>query len=206
MVIAFFLGLGLSFIGSVPPGIINTSVVYITLYRGRRNALIMAAGAAIIEWVQAYAAAILGRRLADYPKIDFWFNLLATIVFVVLSIYYFRFAHPYRQLPNTTTNLQPHYPFIQGMSIAAINFLAIPYWTFYTTWLLANNHLHDDGLTLSIFASGVMIGTFGLLWLYAAWAEWLKRHATAWLRYTHITIGWIFAALAIIQIFKLARG
>ncbi len=202
MILAMLLGLVLSFIGSVPPGVINTSVVHVTLQRGLRAGLVLAAGASLVEWVQAFVAVLFGRFFAAHPEVDFWFNVLATVVFAALAAYYLLVAKPAFRIEAVPANGHLG-DFLRGVGAAALNFLAIPYWVFYTTWLLANGYLRDALITLAVFSTGVMAGTFALLWCYARWAEWLQRRGSVLLRYTYSAIGLIFLALTVWQVARL---
>ncbi len=202
MLLAFLLGVVLSFIGSVPPGVINTSVVHATLRRGLRAGLVLAAGASLVEWVQAFVAVLFGRFFAAHPEVDFWFNVLATVVFAGLAGYYLLVAKPVFSLDEEAPNGHVG-DFLRGVGAAALNFLAIPYWVFYTTWLLANDYLHADPGSLVVFSTGVMLGTFALLWCYARWAHWLQRRGSVLLRYTYTVIGLIFLGLTVWQVVRL---
>jgi threonine/homoserine/homoserine lactone efflux protein len=91
-VFQFFLGLFLSFIGSLPPGIINLSAMSTGVQRGVRPAIILAAGASFVELWQAFFAIYFTSFIQASPGILRWTNILAIPVLFLLSIYYFYLA------------------------------------------------------------------------------------------------------------------
>ncbi len=202
MIAAFSFGLVLSFVGSVPPGLISASVVQVTLQRGLRAGLALAAGASVVEWVQAFVAAACGRFFAAYPGVDFWFHALALLVFSFLAAYYL-FGAKSDLAFEPRDEVHCASDFFRGAGVAALNFLAIPYWVFYTTWLGAGGYLQFTEGLLVVFATGVAFGTFALLWCYARWAAWLQRRGFALLKYTYLAMGWLFAFLSAITLLKI---
>jgi threonine/homoserine/homoserine lactone efflux protein len=69
LLLAPFLGLGLSFIGSLPFGIINTTVAETTVRKGLRPGVAMSVGASLVEFFQAVLSLFLGMGIYQGFKV-----------------------------------------------------------------------------------------------------------------------------------------
>ena len=68
----FLLGFVFSFIGSIPFGMINLTVVDTTIHKGLRAGIVLGLGAAIIEFFQAIIAVLFTHIFIDNPQIAEW--------------------------------------------------------------------------------------------------------------------------------------
>ena len=151
----------LSYIGSLPFGMINLNVLYVALTRSRTAAIWMAFGAAIIEFVQGVIAAFIYVRLVHFTAFEFYFKWAAVVVFVILSIYYFfkpkKKSVDFRDAEKNTKSL----PFIKGLLLSIFNFMAIPFWLIILS--LISNYITVDWQDIDLFIFGVGAGCGGFL-------------------------------------------
>jgi threonine/homoserine/homoserine lactone efflux protein len=198
--IQFFLGLALSFIGSLPPGIINLSAMSAGIQRGARPAIILAAGASLVELGQAFVAIYFTHFIHASPTLLRWINILSVPILLLLSAYYFFFAkseypEPYHQKGHFSD-------FVKGMVISFLNVLAIPYWLFYGLLLKANDWLTDQLIPILIFSFGTAVGTFLLLWLYIRLSYLITSRFHSFARSVNRIIGFIFLFLGLVQLIR----
>lgn len=194
-----FLGASLSFIGSLPPGIISMTVVENTLQKGLRAALALALGAALIEGLQALLALQCAGILSD-ERTKSMIQIIAIILFSVLGFYSFYLAQKGNK---DTLSSQIQLPqFWKGVTISLFNVLAIPYWLVNGAYL-DSLHLMDASHTWIIcFCIGVATGTFLLLLLYARLSQRILNNIQEVNKWTNVFLGVVFLALAIAQFWQ----
>ena len=180
-------GFGLSFIGSLPLGVINLTVSEVTIRKGLRAALALALGAALVELIQALVAVYFTDLFIHYPLAEQAIQYGSIPIFFGLGLYYF-LAQPG---PPKITDQSASLDFFKGMFISSINLLAIPYWLFYAGYLSSEAWLtgHSEKF---IFVTGVTLGTFALLGLYARLSFKIMQHMGWVEKWSNKVIGAIF--------------
>ena len=78
----FYIAFIISFIGSLPLGVLNLTIVEISIKRTLIHAFYFALAAALVEFVQAFIAIKFSTLFADNPSLEYWLrlNLLAVEV------------------------------------------------------------------------------------------------------------------------------
>ncbi|RMF32384.1 MAG: hypothetical protein D6765_00425 [Bacteroidetes bacterium] len=199
--IHFSLGFVLSFIGSLPLGIINTTVAETTIRRGLRTGLWVAVGASLVEWVQAFVSIKFTQILTDNPLFERSFDVVALLVFLGLALYYFFLARPPAH-PNHPRQGGRSSAFWKGVFVSSMNVLVIPYWIFYSGFLHQHELLQYENSFLGTFCLGVMLGTFALLALYAGLGMFILRKGERWTLLVNPFLGVLFLGLAVFQAWK----
>ncbi len=204
--IHFSLGFILSFLGSLPLGIINMTVAETTIRKGLFAGLLIATGASIIELIQAFVAIKFTHLFVGNPQLDFILNSVAILIFFSLAVYYFFFMKPKEQnrSPSSANKKMPL--FYKGMLVSSMNVLVIPYWIFYGTYLSANGWLYSKIDFICIFCVGVMLGTFVLLLLYARLGLMVVNRAAQLTNYVNKFIGFVFLGFGVYQVWKVSTN
>jgi threonine/homoserine/homoserine lactone efflux protein len=176
-------GFGISFIGSLPFGMINMTVAHTAIRKGMKPALAMAAGASLVEVFQAFLSLKFTWLFLENTSLEKAFQIIAAVVFFLIGVYFLFIAKSH------TPNLEPEPPgrkrheFLKGMFISSLNLMIIPYWVFYGAVLTANGWLKMENLYVAVFSIGTALGTMFLLFLYSMLgAKILKKSAqiTKW--------------------------
>ncbi len=196
------LGFLLSFIGSLPLGIINMTVADTAIHRGMKAGIWVAIGASLVEFIQSFVAIKFTWLFSENSEVDFWFGIIAFIVFWALAIYYFFFAKASNPASDIMKDEKKHSDFFKGMLVSAMNVLVIPYWVFYGSYLNSQGWLSLENEIIAVFAIGVMLGTFVLLLLYAKLGQVITSRAAQVTRYVNKFIGGIFLLFALYQTWK----
>ncbi|MEM6525435.1 MAG: LysE family transporter [Bacteroidota bacterium] len=160
MFFTFFLGFAFSFIGSIPPGTLNLSVLQLSLEGHKPAALRFALAAAIFEFPYAYLAVTFEELITSSPWVISNFRLLAALVMLTLgTINIVTYVRPGSLPVENKKN-----GFRRGVVLSILNPLAIPFWMGVTAylkhqgWLQLNSTIDDLG-----YVSAISIGTFSLL-------------------------------------------
>ena len=195
-------GLILSFIGSLPFGLINITTSKISIEKGVRAALWFALGASIIELVQAFISISFAGLLIKGSSLSNAFGWFSFILFLMLGIYYL-FFNKTKTAKDHSKGLKKGRLILSGISISALNFMVFPYWIFYFTYLKKQAILSFEYPMQLVFALGVGSGTFLLLWLYAVLGKKLMQRFSLVDRYINKVIGIIFISLAVLTFFQI---
>lgn len=160
MIQTFFVAFFFSYIGSIPPGTINISVVQLTLTGRIKEAVQFALAAALVEFV--YATLAVGVQFLFVSKLDFTlhFKIVAASVMIVLGLVNF-FGKSRRT--GEQKSILPMAGFKKGVVISIFNPLAIPFWIAVTAYLESHAWIAINRQTFWIYIAGISTGTFLLL-------------------------------------------
>lgn len=171
-IVSFLLYLGLamaiSFAGALPLGIVNLSVVDITLREDFRAGLQISLGATLIEVVQFLLALFIGFMVLDYLESHLWVKVLSVGLFAGIGlIFILKKQQPKTSCPRWK---MPH--FVKGLGLALINPQAIPFWVFAIAGLQAAHLIMLDTMTqfelVFWFVVGVAAGKLLALVMFGA--------------------------------------
>lgn len=170
----FFLGFLFSFIGSIPPGTLNVTVLQLALQRQVPIAFRFAIAVSIIEYPYAWIGVQFEYLISNSPVILENFQLISAIVMTLLGIS--------NLLPGKTpTGFAKKFQesgFRRGILLSLLNPMAIPYWMVFTAYLKAQGliDLSTAGL-LHSYVFGTAVGTLALLVVLILFANRLSPYA-----------------------------
>jgi threonine/homoserine/homoserine lactone efflux protein len=197
------IGIGLSFAGSLPFGIINTSVAETTVRKGFRAGLWMALGASLVEFLQALVSLKLIDLFLENTLLEKVFQFVALAIFILLAAYYLWQARKGHQPKDPKVGRLPDIPdFLRGMLVCSLNVMVFPYWIFYGVYLNTNGWMTLQQTDIMLFSAGTMIGTFLALLLYAGLGLLLLRRAGRLTQYINWFLFALFLGLTLYQALK----
>lgn len=148
-----------SYLGSIPPGVINISVVQLTLGNRKGAAVRFALAAAMVEFPYAFIALQFEHFLTQTPWIENNFALLAGSVMIVLGLIILLPLSSGKRIRAFSIS-----GFRRGIILSLLNPLAIPFWVGVVAWLKSENIIDLISVNdMLLFATGVSLGTFFLL-------------------------------------------
>lgn len=175
MVATFIIAFFFSFIGSIPPGSLNLSVIQLSLDNKLSAAIRFALAAAIIEFPYAFIAVKFEGLITSSPLVLNNFKLIAAIVMLALGIA--NIATYSKNSTSKTLDKLRQSGFRKGVILSILNPLAIPFWIGVTAYL--NNQgwiqLTSNKLIL-IYVLGISAGTFALLAVLAVLGKYLGNY------------------------------
>lgn len=205
--IPFISGFIASFIGVLPPGLINLTAAKVSLTDGRKRAMMFVLGALIVIFYQTYISVIFAQYINGHQDIVVLLHKIGLVIFIGISIYYLFFA----KNPNLQTDDDFHLKskrsrFFMGMLISAINFFPIPYYVLVSITLAAYNIFTFDSLSIYSLVSGVVIGSFSIFYLYVAFFNKMKSKADYFVNNMNKIIGTITGLIAVITLFNVIKN
>lgn len=164
----FLMGFIFSFVGSIPPGTLNLTVLQLSLEKKIGIAFRFALAVSIIEYPYAWIGVHFQYLISSSPVVVENFQLIAAIVMTALGIYN---LWPTRT-PTGFAKKFNESGFRRGIVLSILNPMAIPYWMGFTAYLKAQGwiDLATPGL-LHSYVLGTAIGAMALLTLLVSFAQ-----------------------------------
>ena len=161
------------FIGTIPFGPINLTVVKTTVDYDRRRGTEVALAASIIEIFEALAAILFGLVISSFLQTNMVFKLLIAAAFIGLAGFVFtRKTEPSLQ----DREIDRRSFFRKGLLIAALNPQALPFWIFALAAISQYFQFEYAGIYLVCFLAGVFVGKLMALYGFVIASAYLKAH------------------------------
>jgi threonine/homoserine/homoserine lactone efflux protein len=195
-------GLGIGFVGVIPPGLLNLTAAKLSMKQSRRAGLIFAAGASTVVIAQVYIGVFFSKLLSLNPEILVVVERLAAIVFLGLSIFFF-----IRARLDSAPELKPvdkssYKLFGQGIILSALNIFPIPFYIGFSSFLAARNAFTFEFPMAHLFIAGATIGTFIMLSAYVIYIKQLGFDTRTFARKIHYLLSILTLGIAIFTIVK----
>jgi len=199
----FFLGFFFSFIGSIPPGSLNISILQLALEEKIAIATRFAFAVAIIEYPYAWIGVQFQYWITSTPWVVENFQLIAATVMTALAVFN---LWPTNQKPTGFAKKFSESGFRRGIALSILNPMAIPYWMGFTAYLKAEGwiSLTSRGL-LHSYVFGTSVGALALLLLLINFAQRIAPYVqgSKWIK---IIPGLVLLALGIYAFVKFFLG
>lgn len=195
--LTFFLGLIVNFIGYIPPGNINLTLVQIAINRGIKQALQFIVAFSCIEFFFTFfimhAAGWLSRQMNLNTIID-WvmvalFGTLGTMIWLN------------RKKP-PQTKYSEHDSIKYGIILGFLNPMQVPFWMIAGTYLITHEWILAGNFALTIFSLGSAAGAFLCLFIYGKFARYIQSRFELSTRAINMGIAILFFAFAAYHVVK----
>lgn len=164
VLVAFLLSFFFSFIGSIPPGTLNLTILQLGLEHKMNIAWRFAIASAMVEYSYAWLAIKFEQWITTTPLIVENLQLITAIVMTVLGLFNL-------WSENKPTKFSQQFSksgFRRGIVLSILNPLALPYWLGITAYLKSQRWVElSSTLTLQSYLVGVVSGSLLLLVLLA---------------------------------------
>ncbi|MCB0486884.1 MAG: LysE family transporter [Cyclobacteriaceae bacterium] len=164
----FLLGAFFSFIGSIPPGTLNLSVLQLGLEGKVNTALRFALAVSIIEYPYTWIGVQFEYWITSSPMIIDNFQLVTAIVMVSIGALNLWSA----EKPTNFSIKFNDSGFRRGLILSILNPMAIPFWIGVTAYLKAQEWIDLSSVALlHSYVFGTSVGAMVLLTLFAFMAK-----------------------------------
>ncbi|MEO0775530.1 MAG: LysE family transporter [Bacteroidota bacterium] len=195
----FWIAFGLSFIGSLPIGLITLNIVQRSIQKGKPAGMMMALGATVMECIYPYVALLSLDTLVENVVFDQSIQIVGTLVFFGMGVYYLR----KESRPPLPVAQYDRRDFFRGVVVATMNVLVVPFWIFLALWLEANGIALKGQAVLVVFSLGAGLGALLAFGAYVWLSGWIMQRLVLINRYLDRVIGGIFLLLGLIQLLQL---
>ncbi|MBQ15405.1 MAG: hypothetical protein CMQ17_13525 [Gammaproteobacteria bacterium] len=173
----FLVGLLVCFVGTIPFGPINLTVVKTTVDLNKTRGLEVALAASLVEILEALVAISFGAVISIYLESSLSIRLFIAIAFIALGIIVL--TRKSRVDPINDSAVEPDYTvsqFKKGLIVAALNPQAIPFWIFALAAISQYFVFEYVGIYLIGFLAGVFAGKLIALYGFIIASNYLKTH------------------------------
>lgn len=186
-----------NFIGYIPPGNINLTLVQITINRGLKQAMQFIIAFSCVEFIFTYVVMLGAKWLSEEVRLDTIIDWIMTVLFGTLAA----ITWANRNKPPKTTYSQ-HASIKYGILLGFLNPMQIPFWMVTGTYLITHEWIDDKPLDLVFFSIGSAVGSFLALFLYARFARFLQRKFELSTKIIDTSIAILFFGFALYHVFK----
>jgi threonine/homoserine/homoserine lactone efflux protein len=166
----FLIAFAFSFIGSIPPGTLNLTILQLGLEGKINIAWRFAIAAALIEYPYAWLAVVFENLITTSPVILNNFKLLTAVVMILLGILNVWSARK----PSVLAEKFQKSGFRRGILLGILNPLALPFWIAVTAYLIVQGWINlSGGLQLHSYLLGISLGALALFMFVAYTARWM---------------------------------
>jgi threonine/homoserine/homoserine lactone efflux protein len=196
----FFLGWAMGTVGIILPGIVNMTVVDVSVRKGLRAAINYSAGGALAMFFQIFIAVAFTGYLIKHPEVVAFLKQISILVFLVLSIAFYILA---RKAQVKKAESKSKRSFLVGFIVSSMNVLAIPYYFAVSAYFRSQGLITATWPCRWIYVIGATAGAFGLLLFYARFAQYIARRAQYFTRNINYILSIFFLSLAVLQMVNL---
>lgn len=195
LITTFLAGLVVSFLGTLPPGVLNVTVTRITLQQGRRAARWFVLACGLVELVYSYLAVLITQLVLQNGVIKYLTDGLTAVVLLGVGIYYLR-----KHIDVPVAGQADANPFRLGIWLSLLNLAAFPFWTIYTTLLIQKGWVSlMNPWAMLQYITGIGLGTLAGLWVFVWLSERVRLLlATHYHRIDQLT-GLLLVGLSVVQ-------
>ena len=196
----FGLGLISSFLGALPLGTVNLSVVDATVNKSFKAGLNISIAASLIEILQTSLALVFGMQISNQISSNIYTKIFVFLVFAFLGVV---FLTRKNKSCKDKINKKDIPDFFRGIILALINPQALPFWVFMIAWFQSHHLLaldpHGQFALIAIFLIGVWAGKFLALLLFGYLSVMIVNRVQSLSLWMNKIIGGVLLLLAIYQ-------
>lgn len=201
----FFTGMLISFIGSLPLGTLNLTAMQISMAEGYGRAIWFAIGTLLVEVIYVRLSLVAMDKITKQQKILRaleWVTLLIITALAITTLIAAAKGHPKTQNILLSSNLPR---FLLGTLMSALNPVQIPFWFGWSTVLFTKKILLPSNDHYNYYISGIGTGTFFATGVFIFGGKLIVEKLNANQNNLNWIIGFIFAATALLQLWKMLR-
>ncbi|MCB0838435.1 MAG: LysE family transporter [Bacteroidetes bacterium] len=196
----FFLGLISSFLGALPLGTVNLSVVDATVNKNFKAGLNISLAASFIEILQSSLALYFGMQISEQLSTNIYTRIFVFILFASLGMMFFTRKRKSCEKDFSRKDIPD---FFKGIILALINPQALPFWVFVITWFQSAHLLeldpHGQMTLIVVFLVGIWAGKFLALLLFGVLSVVIVRKVQVLSQWMNKIIGGVLLSLAMYQ-------
>jgi threonine/homoserine/homoserine lactone efflux protein len=206
--LAFVFAVLFSFVGVLPPGIVNITVANYSVKKSLRKARKFIYGAVLIVLIQSVIAFYFATFLENHPQVMQNLKLVGSIVFILLTLFFLgkgiqNFIHS-KEIKKKTAKTKWK-PFLHGVFISGLNVFPIPYYAFVSLYLSAFIEDFFTNLVGLAFVFGTTLGTFIVFMGYAFLFRKIKHKVAFFIKNINFIIAIITGLIAVFTIYNLNK-
>lgn len=201
----FFVGMGISFLGSLPLGTLNIAAMQIAITDGYSEALWFATGVFLVEIFYVRLSLVAMDKIRKHEKILKALEWVTLFIVVALAVSSFVAAAKNNPQAKNIILSNTMHRFILGFMMSAVNPVQIPFWFGWSTVLFTKKVLLPKGNHYNIYILGIGLGTMFGFCVFIFGGSFIVDKLNANQSTLNWVIGGIFSLTALIQLWRMMR-
>lgn len=153
-----------AFAGVFPPGLVNMSVVKMSLERTQKDGLLMAVGASVTVFFQALLGVVLARYIFRHPDAEGMLLRTALVILAILFVFFIFQGNKKKNVKQIKS--VSGWSFFKGLGVSAINLFPIPFFMVLSTLQKKSPEISYTSTAIFVFSLAACLGTLFMLYLY----------------------------------------
>ncbi len=206
---AFAFAVLFSFVGVLPPGIVNMTVANYSVKKSLNKARKFINGALLVVFLQSILAYYFATFLESHPQVMQNLKLVGSLVFILLTLFFLgkgiqNAIHAKDAIKKKSAKSKLK-PFFHGIFISGLNVFPIPYYAFVSLYLSAFIEDFFTNLVGLAFIIGTTLGTFIVFMGYAYLFRKIKHKVVFFIKNINFIIALITGLIAFFTIYNLNK-
>ena len=201
----FFVGMMVSFIGSLPLGTLNIAAMQISIADGKGPAISFAIGILLVEIVYVRISLVAMDKIRKQEKVLRMLEWITLTIILALAVFSFVAAAKGGEGSKNIVLSNGLPRFLLGVVMSALNPVQIPFWFGWSTVLFAKKILLPRNDHYNVYILGIGIGTFIGTCIFIYGGQLMVNKLNANQNVLNYIIGGIFSITAIIQLWKMMK-
>ena len=197
-IIYLFMGLATSVVGAVPFGLVNLTVLNVSLEQGSRAALRIARGASFVEVLFGLTAILAGSLVYQHIEGNSIISYIVMAVLIGGGLFFLL----KKQNIGTTRSIK-HSGFLKGMVLNLISMQVFLFWILAVTFLSSRQLIKFDPASILVFIAGIWFGKMIVLRLYIGLSKKLLSGSRIISTNINRIIGFVLFGMALVQFIKM---
>jgi threonine/homoserine/homoserine lactone efflux protein len=200
----FWWGALISFLGSLPLGVLNVTATQLSVENGVYTAFTFAIGAMIVELTYVFFTLRAMDWVSKRIKLFRLFEWVTTALILALAINSLIAAINMQRISSIIPAEATH-AFFSGMLLSALNPLHIIFWFGWSTILIEKKILHNNKNNYNFYTTGIGLGTIAGFAVFIYGGSYIIHQ----LLFNQTLINWIIGIIllitAFVQVYKIRK-
>ncbi len=205
IIIPLFTGFLSGLIAIAIPGLLNMTAAKVSIKEGRERAQLFVLGALLIIVFQTLTAVFFARFLDSRPDVIVLLREVGLGIFLSLTVYFLVFAKKPKVKQDEVKMKSKTSRFFLGMLLSALNFFPIPYYVFVTITLASYNLFLFDKLSIVLFITGVVLGSYLVFYYYIRFFKKIESKTDFFFKNMNQMIGIITGFVALLTLINVLK-
>ena len=203
-VLAILLGLFISIVGIIIPGMLNMTIAKISIKESQQQALRFAFGAVVIVFFQDFLGTYFAKFLDSNRFFSEGLKKIGTFIFIGLTIAFTFMGFKAKNNKNIKVTLETKKNrFLYGVVMSAFNMFAIPWYAFTSLMMASKDWFVYDLLSIVLFSLSAASGTYFVFYLYALYFKKIEHKLSFIVQNINFLIALLTGLVAISSLYKM---
>ena len=204
LVFAIVLGLFISIIGIIIPGMLNMTIAKISIKESQHQALRFAFGAVVIVFFQAFLGTYFAKFLDAHPVFSESLKKIGVFIFIGLTVAFTLMGINAKRKKEIEVKIdKKRNRFIYGMVLSSLNMFAIPWFAFTSLIVASKDWFIYDLWSIILFSLSAASGTYFVFYLYALYFKKIEHKLSFIVQNINFLIALLTGLVAISSLYKM---